>query len=667
MPRTHAAQRRLPTRLGIAIACCILLSAFTPAVSAFYIPGSKEKSYKKNESIPFNVNSLRSSSEAFPIDYTSMPFCQPKDLKQKSESLGEVIWGDRQYNSLYSARMLQDVPCMALPDCDPNENTKNLLKNNKLERMINSFYRVYMNIDNLPAFTNATKDSDSLMMKCSEKLQKGLSFVRQRGFPLGISKKCGTNGALLNNHLDFIIHYNFDSRSTKDSSDPQYIVVGLEVEAYSIAWPSLQKCTEIGSTSIEQSAKMWGAVELMKVRDSQQPVYWTYSYTWKKSTLRWGTRWDWYLTSADAGEPANHIRSIILSTVVVLFTGSSVFCLLLRALHKDFNRYNSEDPEDMQEETGWKLIHADVFRPPFYANWLAIFVANGCQVISTFAIVLIVATLGFLSPSRRGSLLSALLFTAIFTSIIGGYVCGVMLQYLNCRAWKHIFMCSLTLPSGLLVMYVFITIINAAHSATTAVPFVRLLQVVVLVAAVSLPLTVLGGSIAFRQQPMTNPTRVGRLAREIPEQNVLNRPLFAYGFFPCVPLIVVSIEVYYIMQDLWAGQIYYSFGFLTLTALIWMMACALVSISCLYYVLCNENHRWWWVAYFVPGGAGVHMFALCLMFFVSQRNMVSFASTVLFFAYMGMFAYMYGLAAGAIGVIASITFVRRIYASIKID
>ncbi|KAL7705553.1 endosomal integral membrane protein [Lotmaria passim] len=665
---SHASRAHLQLRmlLGVTVVCCVLLLVAAPTANAFYIPGAKEKSYEKGDVVTFNVNSLRSSSETFPVDYTTMPFCMPNPLIAKSESIGEIIWGDRQYNSLYTAKMLQNVTCMVLPNCNSTENTNKIMKHPKLEKMINRFYRVYMNIDNLPAFTNATEENAAtLMMQCRKNLQKDLSFVRQRGFPLGISKKCNIkDNALLNNHLDFKIHYNYDSQSDA-SAKPKYIVVGLEVEASSVAWPSEATCTDMSASKTEMSN--YDPVQFSLLKNGSQKVYWTYGYTWVKSEQKWATRWDWYLSSAAASAPANHIFSIVFSLIVVLFIGSSVFCLLLRALHKDFNRYNSEDPEDLQEETGWKLIHADVFRPPFYANWLAIFVANGCQVISTVTIVLTVAMLGLLSPSRRGALVSATLFTAIFTSIIGGYVCGVLLQYLNCRAWKHIFLCSFTLPGGLLVVYLCISVINAANGATTAVPFLTLLQIMLLVATVSLPLTVLGGSIAFRQQPISNPTRVGRLAREIPEQSMLNRPLFMYSFYPCIPLLMVIIEVYYILQDLWAGQIYYSFGFLAMTALIWVMACGLTTISCLYYVLCYENHRWWWVAYMAPGGAGIHMLIPILYFFVSQLSAVSFASAVLFFAYMGMLSYLYGLAAGAIGVITSIIFVRKIYASIKID
>ena len=40
--------------------------------------------------------------------------------------------------------------------------------------------------------------------------------------------------------------------------------------------------------------------------------------------------------------------------------------ILIRTLRRDIAQYNqdSEDMEDALEETGWKLVHGDVFRPP---------------------------------------------------------------------------------------------------------------------------------------------------------------------------------------------------------------------------------------------------------------------------------------------------------------
>ena len=50
------------------------------------------------------MNSLVSAKSALPIDYYSLPFCRPAKIVSSAENLGEVLRGDRIYNSLYQAR-----------------------------------------------------------------------------------------------------------------------------------------------------------------------------------------------------------------------------------------------------------------------------------------------------------------------------------------------------------------------------------------------------------------------------------------------------------------------------------------------------------------------------------------------------------------------------------
>ena len=54
--------------------------------------------------------------------------------------------------------------------------------------------------------------------------------------------------------------------------------------------------------------------------------------------------------------------SIINSLMIVLFLSGMVAMIMMRTLHRDFNRYNAtEAAEDVEEETGWKLVHGDVY------------------------------------------------------------------------------------------------------------------------------------------------------------------------------------------------------------------------------------------------------------------------------------------------------------------
>ena len=42
--------------------------------------------------------------------------------------------------------------------------------------------------------------------------------------------------------------------------------------------------------------------------------------------------------------------------------------------------------EEAQEETGWKLVHGDVFRPPRMAGWLSVAVGTGIPAYSAMPI-----------------------------------------------------------------------------------------------------------------------------------------------------------------------------------------------------------------------------------------------------------------------------------------
>ena len=82
--------------------------------------------------------------------------------------------------------------------------------------------------------------------------------------------------------------------------------------------------------------------------------------------------------------------------------------MIFRTLRRDIAQYNKEDDEldEAMEETGWKLVHGDVFRPPQYSSILCAFIGSGVQIGLMAMITIIVAMFGMLSPSARGSLVT---------------------------------------------------------------------------------------------------------------------------------------------------------------------------------------------------------------------------------------------------------------------
>lgn len=76
-----------------------------------------------------------------------------------------------------------------------------------------------------------------------------------------------------------------------------------------------------------------------------------------------------------------HWFSIINSLVVVFFLSGILTMIMIRTLRRDIARYNTDDNyEDTLEETGWKLVHGDVFRPPKYPRLFAAVVGSGIQI-----------------------------------------------------------------------------------------------------------------------------------------------------------------------------------------------------------------------------------------------------------------------------------------------
>ena len=126
--------------------------------------------------------------------------------------------------------------------------------------------------------------------------------------------------------------------------------------------------------------------------------------------------------------------------------------IMMRTLHRDFNRYNAVEPtDDVEEETGWKLVHGDVFRPPAMPMMLSVLVGTGVQTFTMTVITMIFAVLGFLSPANRGGLMTAALLLFVFMGVPAGYSSAFLHKTLRGVDWKK----NIILTSGMLPGTVF--------------------------------------------------------------------------------------------------------------------------------------------------------------------------------------------------------------------
>lgn len=91
------------------------------------------------------------------------------------------------------------------------------------------------------------------------------------------------------------------------------------------------------------------------------------------------------------------------------FVGVSHLSHLSHSVTQHNRRYAKEDGDlealerDLNEETGWKLVHGDVFRPPSHRMLLAAVVGTGIQLVMLGLFVILLTIMGtFYEVGDRG-------------------------------------------------------------------------------------------------------------------------------------------------------------------------------------------------------------------------------------------------------------------------
>ena len=177
-----------------------------------------------------------------------------------------------------------------------------------------------------------------------------------RGYPLGFIGSADRPGsvegtAYLYNHLRFVIKFH------KEDSFVGARVVGFEVEPLSVKHQYKGKFTtdmaNLNLLTVPVGPDLPPQPVVIGKKDAAPAeVVYTYDVKWEYSPVKWASRWDLYLYM---GDDQIHWFSIINSLAIVLLLTGIVAMIMMRTLRRDFNRYNEQDKEDLQEESGWKL------------------------------------------------------------------------------------------------------------------------------------------------------------------------------------------------------------------------------------------------------------------------------------------------------------------------
>jgi transmembrane 9 superfamily member 2/4 len=612
-----------------------------------------------------------------PVEYYRLPFCQPDGgPKLDNENLGEFLAGDRIESSPYILKMKTEMYCEQVCIANVGRGEQRGVSPDKMVRAIRKNYHNNWIVDNLSSASKAEDDET-------------ITTRYWQGFPIGYVSE-DTKLAYIHNHVNLEIMYH-----PVETESGKYRIVRFTVEPFSIKheFEKLDEDDDATKNPTTKVAKILNPIASCdasrkspihtdynmihsKGREPQLAsgkVLFTYDVKWvENSQLKWASRWDIYLSMDNAIPAKVHWMSIANSLVIVVVLSAMIAAILVRNLRRDFARYNklSSDEEKAEEleEFGWKLVHADVFRPPTFSPLLlAVACGTGAQILLMTLMTILCSAMGFISPANRGALLMAELLLYVMLGGVAGYVTARFYKTFRGKAFQQATVfTALGYPGLAFVLFFLMDIMALMNGSSDAVPFTTMVVLLVLWFGISTPLVYLGAYFGYKQEAIEFPVHTSSIPRQIPDQPWFMGMPFTLAIGGILPFGACFVELYFILASVWMNQYYYVFGFLLLVYVILVLTCAEITVLFCYFQLCGEDYRWWWRSFCTAGSTALYVFLYSLVYF-KQLEANSLSTYLLYFGYMGLVCFGLFLMTGFIGVYTCLTFNRTIYASIKID
>ncbi|TAQ86802.1 hypothetical protein B7494_g4866 [Chlorociboria aeruginascens] len=679
---------------------------------AFYIPGWSIKSYKDNEAIPLLVNKVYSDNTQLQYAYYDLPFvCPPTGVRHAGTSLisgqsislnlGEVLRGDRITQSDIELVMGRDQECNFL--CKRTVGRREL---KRARDLVEDGYVVEWIVDNLPGATSfVTVDKSRKYYAAGFKMgykdyspsgkpkyyinnhltiviryRKAPGRDGERGGKVVIGFEVYTKSIGPENRLE--------NGCVGDLSEPQE---GMELYIppnstdFSLQYPHSSYYPPENDQNMDDGATM--------------EIPYTYSvYFREDDKIEWSRRWDLYFVNQEEGSRI-HWLAIINSLIISGLLSAIVAMILARTIRGDIKTYKdasaeegklkskrksrpgsgartpkagekvisglleqvgdtendadvSSDEEPLEDVTGWKLLHGDVFRAPAFGYLLAPLIGSGMQLVFMAVGLLFLSSLGVLNPSFRGGFVSVGVGLFVFAGVFSGYFSGRVYKTFGGINWRKNTLITALLFPGLLFAFVFVlNLFVWAQASSTALPFGTLIGIIMLWLCIQLPLVYVGSWYGYaRTGAWEHPTKTTTIPRQTPPQMWYIRSPQSILLAGLIPFAVIFIELLFVFQSLWQDKsgYYYVFGFLSVVSIILILTIAEVTIVTIYIRLCNEDYNWWWYSFFVGGGSAIWVFLYCVWYYFTKLHIDGFVS-------------------GTVGFLTAYAFVRRIYGAIKAD
>lgn len=634
------------------------------------------KRYKQGDSVELLFNKIESDHTQLPFRYHDLPFvCRDPTKKAKSMLFGEILRGDRFWETLYDLRFKQDMPCVRL--CDMKTTEKGV---SRADYLIRNGYVVHWNLDGLPGATTFTSGNH-------------VSKYYAAGFPLGFVKG---DTAYLYNHVTLVIRYH-------TGKDKLSSIVGFEVYPKSV----INEVCPGASKNFKNFPLKLNRDKNHKLLPSSTVIPYTYSVYWREdNSVSYENRWDLYYDN-DNTVTSSHIHwlSLVNLLVLVCLVSMVVAVALFKFLKTDIQSepaipLTRSDLDVSDGASGlWKSLVNVVMNKPPQVLLLSTLTASGVQFLVAMIGVVVIFVLnsklhlgsGTSSSAffnqHQGAFFSCSLVFLLFSGFISAYSGLIVFKLLsnerpntklnNGRVTLLSCLFAGSFPFAVLSVVLFLNLFVWAKESSNALPFGTIVALILLFTIIELPLGVLGGHLGNKYQ---FPAKSFMVTSYVPESKSSNKskprrslvmnPIVSSLVFGLIPFGIVYVDLLFIFNSIWLEKttFYYMYGFLLLTVILLLVVVAESAIVATYMSLAMHNNpNWQWLCFRVGFSIGWYIYAYSIYYFVSYLHMTDFVSVLIYFSYMALVSIAVGVSCGAIAVLTSMIFIRSIYGLVKVD
>eukprot|EP01095_Lingulamoeba_sp_RSL-Kostka_P016986 TRINITY_DN8599_c0_g1_i1.p1 TRINITY_DN8599_c0_g1~~TRINITY_DN8599_c0_g1_i1.p1 ORF type:complete len:588 (-),score=94.32 TRINITY_DN8599_c0_g1_i1:38-1801(-) len=406
--------------------------------------------------------------------------------------------------------------------------------------------------------------------------------------------------------------------------------------------------------------------------ETQKDISFTYSIDWKPTDNHFYNRFDKYLDHAFF-EHQIHTFSLFNSIMLVVFLGGIVSMIILRTLKREYSSIKeSLEKKNLNEDSGWKQLHADVFLPPKYLLLFSSIIGISYHLIIVTTLSLLLSKMGRFYQTR-GSTISTFIIIYSLTSFIAGFKSGSYYTKHNGKNWiKNMLITSSFLPGILLVSIILLNFFAKLYGSLGFVPVSTLLVLTTLWTIVVIPLTFIGTIIGKNWAPpdlkkKKRKTQIPQVPRLIPEKIWYLRSWFIILISGILPFTSIFIELYFIFSSWWHYKIYYVYGMLLLVFFTLLLVISFVSIITTYFLLNTEDYRWSWFSFYNGASTSLYIFIYSIYYYNNRTSMTGNLQYLMYFGYTGLFCFGFAILCGGVSYFAASVFVSKIYSELKTE